>query len=506
MARRSSTSSTPGTRPPVSADRVLVIDAGTSALRALIVGVDGAVSPVAAEPWRTVVPDDAAPFGREFVPAAVAAALARLLDAAAPHRDHIAGIAFTGQREGLAFVAEDGAAIFAAPNVDARASAEGIAIDTARAADVYATTGHLPSLMQAPAKLAWLRAHRPHDAARVRYVLPLADWLANLLTGAPAISRSLAAENGLLDVTTCAVAAPLLASLGFAPALVPPILDDGALAGAVASGPFAGVPVALCGADTQCALVGMGAIDAGAAGVPAGWSAPVQCVTAAPIFDAQRRTWTGTHVASNRWILESNAGETGRVWQWACALLRVAPEEASRLAAAAPPGAHDAMAVIGARSMRAGEMNAGMGALTFPLPLVMSAPERGDVLRSVLEATAYAIRANLEQIEEIARTRIGTLRLGGGMSRAAVFAQIVADVVDRPVEVAASAETSALGAAALASAALGLHASLDAAVATMTGGRRALTPDLAVSAAYEDYYARWCALSDEAARLATEIG
>jgi sugar (pentulose or hexulose) kinase len=156
--------------------------------------------------------------------------------------------------------------------------------------------------------------------------------------------------------------------------------------------------------------------------------------------------------------------------------------------------------------MRAGEMNAGIGALTFPLPLVMSAPEPGDILRSVLEATAYAIRANLEQIEEITGSHVAPLRLGGGMSRAPVFARIVADVLDRPIEVASSPETSALGAAALASAALRLHPSLEAAAAAMTGGRRTLTPVLAVSAAYEDCYARWCALSDEAARLATEIG
>jgi autoinducer 2 (AI-2) kinase len=490
----------------VPADSVLVVDAGTSALRALLVRADGAITPVAAEPWRTVIPDDAAPFGREFVPAEVAAALARLLDAAVPHRARIAGIAFTGQREGLAFTTEDGAALFAAPNVDARASAEGIAIDASRAADVYATTGHLPSLMLAPAKLSWLRAHRPHDAARVRHVLPLADWLAALLTLTPAVSRSLAAENGLLDAATGAVAAALLASLNFDIALVPPVLADGAVAGVVASGPFAGLPVALCGGDTQCAVAGMGALDPGDAAVPAGWSAPVQYVTAAPLFDPQRRTWTSLHVAPNRWILESNAGETGRVWQWACSLLRVSPDEASRLAAPVPPGARDTMAVIGARAMRAGEMNAGIGVLAFPLPLVMSAPEPGDVLRSVLEATAYAIRANLEQIEEIAGARVSALRVGGGMSRAPVFNQIVADVLDRPIEVAASPETSALGAAALASAALGLHASLDAAVAAMTGGRHALTPALAVSAAYEDCYARWCALSDEAARLATEMG
>ena len=488
------------------ADTVLVIDAGTSALRAVAVRSDGEVRVIAREPWRTFIPDDAAPFGREFDPGDIAASLDRVLAAAAPERARIAGIACTGQREGIAFVDEAGAALFASPNVDARASAEGIATDVAHGTEVYATTGHLPSLMQAPAKLAWLRAHRPEIAARVHHVLPLVDWIAMTLTGRAAISRSLAAENGLLDITSGWVAATLLEWLGLPASCVPPVAGDGAIAGHVRASAFAGVPVVLAGADTQCALLGMGAAEPGAVGVPAGWSAPLQMVTAAPVFDSERRTWTSVHVAPERWILESNAGECGRAWEWICSIMRVGHDEALALAAAAPRGVHDAMAVLGARTMRAHEMAAGVGALTLPLPLVMSAPDRGDLLRSMLEATAYALRANLEQLESVSGTRVERLHVGGGMSRSQLFTQIVADVVDRPVEVARSAETSAVGAAALASVTLGLHASLDEAIRGMAGGRRIAHPVLAASAEYEDLYARWCALSDEMARIGPEIG
>src|SRR4029079_4093210 len=134
----------------------------------------------------------------------------RLYSAASPHRDRVAAMAVTGQREGVAFTDEGGEAILVSPNVDARASAQGMAIDAARGNEVYQTTGHLPSLMQIPAKLQWLRAERPQDAERVRYVLPFVDWLATLLTGTPAMSRSLAAENGVLDVTSGAVAQSLM--------------------------------------------------------------------------------------------------------------------------------------------------------------------------------------------------------------------------------------------------------------------------------------------------------
>jgi autoinducer 2 (AI-2) kinase len=490
----------------VPADTVLVIDAGTSALRAVAVRSDGDVRVIAREPWRMFIPDDAAPFGREFDPRVVVAALDRVVAAAVPQRGRIAGIAVTGQREGIAFVDDAGSALFASPNVDARASAEGIATDGVHGAEVYATTGHLPSLMQAPAKLAWLRAQRPEIAARVRHVLPLADWIAMALTGRAAISRSLAGENGLLDIASGLVAAPLLERLGLPPSHVPAVAADGSIAGAVRAGAFAGVPVVLAGADTQCALIGMGVIAPGAVGVAAGWSAPLQMVTAAPVFDSERRTWTSVHVASERWILESNAGDCGRAWEWICSIMGVGHDEAIALAAGAPRGARDAMAVLGARAMRAFEMTAGVGALTLPLPLAMSAPERGDLLRSVLGATAYALRANLEQLESVSGSQVDRLHMGGGMSRSGLFTQIVADVIDRPVEVAHAPETSAVGAAALASVALGLHPSLDEAVSRMAGGRRIAHPVLAASAEYEDLYARWCALSDEMARIGAEIG
>ncbi len=483
------------------ADTVLVIDAGTSALRALAVRCDGAVTAVATEPWPMFVPDDAAPFGREFDTAAVQRALDRLLAAAAPMRASFAAVAFTGQREGIAFVDARGDALFASPNIDARASAEGMAIDATHAGEVYAVTGHLPSLMQAPAKLAWLRAHRPDVAARVAHVLPLVDWLAMLLVGSPAVSRSLAAENGLLDVTAGVVPAELLARLGLPASVVPPVLPDGAICGQTARGDLAGLPVVLAGADTQCALVGMGAVEPGSAAVAAGWSAPLQLVTERPVLDREKRTWTGVHVVPGRWILESNAGETGRAWDWLCGMMGIPAAEAEILASAAPVGSGDAMAVLGARVMRASAMNAGVGGITVPLPLVMSAPDRGQVLRSALEATAYAVRSNLEQLELVSGSAIRSLAIGGGMSRSEVFARIVADVIDRPVEVASAPETSALGAAVMASATVGLHASLGAAVTAMTGGRRLVRPDVRASARYEDCYARWCAMCDDFERM-----
>jgi len=484
----------------MTADTVLVIDAGTSVMRAVRVRADGETAVVAREPWPAFTPQDAAPFGRELDAAAVESALGRLFTAAGPERDGLAAVAFTGQREGLVFLDGDGDAVCAGPNIDARASAEGMMIDAVHAAEVYATTGHLPSLMLAPAKLAWMRTSRADAAARIERVMPLVDWLASSVAECCKMSRSLAAENGLLDIRHGAAADGLLRALGM-DAAVPEVIADGTISGEVHRGALAGLPVVLCGADTQCAILGAGAAEDGEAAVVAGWSAPLQLVTAKPVFDERRRTWTGVHVVPGRWLVESNAGDAGRAWDWLCGIMGMRADEADALATAATPGARDAMAVLGPRAMNAAAMTAGVGALTVPLPLVMTAPDRGELLRATLEAIAYAIRANLEQVEEVWGGGLARLGLGGGMSRSPLFVQILTDVIDRPVEVSFSRETSALGAAALAAPALGLHASLAEALDAMAGGRRTATPDAATSVAYEDYYERWCALCDALQRL-----
>jgi sugar (pentulose or hexulose) kinase len=478
----------------VSADSILVLDAGTSGLRAVLVR-EGEARTIAREPWRIFTPADGSAFSRELDATEVAASLQRLTDAARDNRDGIAGIAVTGQREGAAFLDAAGAAVCLSPNVDGRAAMEGMTIDARHGGRVYAVTGHLPTLMQAPAKLAWLREHRPDATTGIARVMPLADWLASLITNEQAMSRTLASEIGLVDITNGAVAAPLLDALDLSPSLLPLLVPDGTVVGNASADGLDGLPVALCGADTQCALAAMGVVAAGSAGVVAGWSTPVQVAAQAPVMDAERRIWTGLHVADRRWVLESNAGDCGRAWAWLCETLALDPPAANALAAASPPGSHDALAVVGPPEMRASTMNVLTGGLLFPTPLAISAPGRGDLLRATLESAAYGIRSNLAQIEAIAGARATRIAVGGGMSASPLFTRILADVLARPIHVAASPETSALGAAAVASPAFGLHATIDDAIDEACRCMTVLEPNIRTSAIYDDCYARWRAVA-----------
>jgi sugar (pentulose or hexulose) kinase len=472
----------------VSPDTVVVIDAGTSSLRAVAVTRDGNVSLIAAEPWPMFVPGDAGPYGRELRFHDTRRALRRLIERAGALGDRVAAIATCGQREGVVFCDAAGAALLISPNIDARAAAEGMTIDAAHGVEIYRMYGRLPSLIMAPAKMRWLRSNRPRDAERVRWVLPLADWLGAELCGERIVSRSLGPEIGVADVRSGEPAGELVG-------LLPPLSSAG-MVGTTRTETLTGTPVTAVGADTQAALLGLDAVEPGACGVIAGWSAPVQLVTDRPSQDDAMRVWIGRHVLESRWVVESNAADTGRAWQWACDLLQVTPATADACAARAPGGANDTLSILGPRAMNAAAMNAGVGAIALPLPIVMAPPTRSDVLRAVLEGIACSIRANVEQTERTVGAGIERIAVGGGMSASPVFTQMLADVLGRPLAVARTPHTAALGAAALAFADLHLRDALNEPPAQITAPLTRVEPDQTASAVYEDIYGRWCEAAD----------
>ena len=77
---------------------------------------------------------------------------------------------------------------------------------------------------------------------------------------------------------------------------------------------------------------------------------------------------------------------------------------------------------------------------------------RAHIVRAALEATAYQVRDVVEAIDAAGRRRgpAHTMRADGGQTENRFLMQFQADILDRPVEVSAIAETTALGAAFLA--------------------------------------------------------
>lgn len=487
---------------------VIGIDAGSTGVRSLVVSVSGHPAASAQRSWNTSsLPG--APFGSTFDPERywnlTLESLTEAVAVAGVRPDRILGVAVTSQRLAIVAVDRRGRPLMASPNVDARAVSQGFALEARAGARIYDTTGHYPALVLAPAKLQWLRHREPERFAKLAHVLPLASYLSFRLTGDVAAERGHLADCGLLDVRSRAAPEDLLRESGLDPSMVPHPVEPGASVGrlrrAVAQecGLRPGTPVFAAAPDTQAALLGCGALDPGEAAVVAGWSAPAQVVTGEPRFDADRRTWTTVHPLPSRWIVESNATDAGRVWAWAVRLLVGSTERAMRRAFAeastAPPGAGDLTALLGPTVMGQAAMSRRLGGLVMPVPITLGEPTRATVLRAVLESVLFAIRGNVEQAAVVAGVRCDRLALAGGLSHAPLFAQTLADVLDRPVDVALTADAAALGAAICAAVGAGAFPSFTAA-RPMMAARHPVTPRPGASAAYADHYRRWFDLNN----------
>jgi len=109
---------------------------------------------------------------------------------------------------------------------------------------------------------------------------------------------------------------------------------------------------------------------------------------------------------------------------------------------------------------------------------------KAHAYRSLLEGIAQEVRLQLDGLEAATGVRVQSLRAMGGGIRSQLFSQILADVLERPLELCAEPEISALGAAVVAMVGLGCYPDLPAAAAAMTRIGDTVHPDPSAAATY----------------------
>jgi autoinducer 2 (AI-2) kinase len=489
-------------------DTVVTLDAGTGSGRAVAYDLRGRPLAAAQEPFHyRSFSDPAMPFLRGFDldPDAfwgVLARSAREVMAQLPANARVRGVIATSQREGCVFLDHGGEVLYAGPNVDARAVAEGLEVQERIGSErLHAITGHAPPYIFPVARYLWFRKH--HDASRIRALLMLNDWITFLLCGERLVEHSNAGESMLYDVSRRDWSTELLAALDVPAGILPPLRPAGARAGAVtaaaagATGIPSGTPVFVGGADTESALLGSGVHESGQTGAVLGTTSPVQMVTERPIIDAQAKLWTSCHVVPDRWVLESNAGDTGGAYRWLLELVYGASDAAAHAAAeaamaAAEPAARQVVCHLGPVIFDLGDLSPFKPAgLLFRYPLLhVDRPGRGEILRAYIDSVAFAIRGNCEQLEAASGRRIPLLAVSGGMTQSPTVARALADTLAIPVAVASVPESASLGSAILAAVGMGAYATLGDAVGTMTRVDR-VEPEPERIADYAERYRKW---------------
>jgi xylulokinase len=160
----------------------------------------------------------------------------------------------------------------------------------------------------------------------------------------------------------------------------------------------------------------------------------------------------------------------------------------TREAAELRPGSEGLLFLPCMQGAMAPEWNGAARAVFYGLTL---AHTRAHMTRALLEGSAYALRDILEAMRA-AGLDVCRLTMVGGGAKGALWRQIKSDVTHLPVRVPTSVETTATGAAILASVASGVFGTVADAVSALVAYEPEETvPDPERSAAYDEAYERY---------------
>jgi xylulokinase len=115
---------------------------------------------------------------------------------------------------------------------------------------------------------------------------------------------------------------------------------------------------------------------------------------------------------------------------------------------------------------------------------------RGHVVRAILEGIAFSLKDTFTLFEEMG-VPITQIRLGGGGARSALWRQIQADVYGQEVEIVATEEGAAYGAAILAGVGAGQWTSVDAACNEIVQTEKRIAPQPEISQLLQERYAAY---------------
>jgi glycerol kinase len=440
--------------------QVLVVDVGTSSVRAAVVRDDRSF---AADLSQELLPDSPADGLVQFGAHRMAEVCLQLATAALDVAGAVDAVGVSNQR-GSTIVWDRVTGEPVGPGLgwqDLRTVGECLAL---RAQGVRVGPN------QSATKAQWLLAHLD-DERRARDLCfgTVDSWVAWTLSGGAihVTDATNAAVTGLVERSDHTVwDAHALDVCGIPREVMPEIVDSSAVVGTATA--LAGAPpiAALIG-DQQASLVGQGCVLAGDAKITFGTGGMLDLVLGdePASFDARGKAGTFPIVAWRRagnytWGIEAIMLAAGTNVQWLrddLGLISTSAESHEVAAARDDTGGVvyvPALLGLGTPQWDYGARGAFFG--------ITRGTGRAEMVRAVLEGIAHSGADLVEAAESDAGISIAVLRVDGGMTENPTFVQALADAAQRPVEISPVREATTLGAALMAGLAVGHHADVEA--------------------------------------------
>jgi glycerol kinase len=438
---------------------ILVLDLGTTSMRAAIVDDELAVVDVEA---RRMPPETPFPGLVEFDAAAMAAAAIEAATVVVERTDEPPrAVGITNQR--------------ASTVVWDRATGEpigpGIGWQDLRTVLDCITAKSEHGLTLAPnqsaTKLAWLLNNVPGARERDLCFGTVDCWLAwTLSRGTVHVTdHTNATLTGLTAGDHTSWSEEIASLFDIARSMLPTVVSSSGVVGEAVALP-ASPPIAALIGDQQGSLVGQGCVRPGLAKITFGTGGMLDVCTGPAVPASALRSANGTFpiVAWSAdgkltWGAEAIMLSAGTNIDWLCDDLGLIESPAASEAVAMSVAGTDGVIYVPAL-LGLGTPRWDFGARGTLLG-VTRGTTAAHVVRAVLDGVAQRGTDLVDATETDTGLTIGSLRVDGGMSGNPVFVQALADLARRPVEVAPVADATMLGAAFLAGLAVGVWGDID---------------------------------------------
>jgi xylulokinase len=476
---KSDTSASEGKGRSLATETLIGIDIGTTAIKAILVDLDGNILQSFARSYPTARP---CPGHVEQNPSDWMNGVLAALDAFLKGKggDHVLGKGLTSQVNTHVFVDAGGTPLLPAMVwQDGRCGDDAARLD-ARIGLEQRTAwfgGPMPiDASHALSRIAYVGRVNPRVFAETRHVLLPKDYCALQLTG-EAASDPISAV-GLVDAKFAYIA-DLIAMVPGAREKLPPLRDFTYAVGKVRSSlPFAGVPVFIGTMDAWAVMFGIGVIRNGDAMYLSGTS------EVPGILSARRVPTAGVIVFPSYKGITLHVAPTqsgGASLAWASALLGRSAEEISALVDASPRSTTVPLFLPHLQGERAPLWDIKSRGVFARLE---TATGPGEVGRSVMEGVAFSARLAFEAVETSADLVVDCLNLGGGGARSDVWCQIRADALGKALRRVRILDAGVVGAAAMAGLGSGAMPTLEATIGRMVSFERTFEPNRGAG----DYY------------------
>jgi autoinducer 2 (AI-2) kinase len=388
--------------------------------------------------------------------------LAELVQKTDLNRREILGISSCAQRIACVFLDKKDNVIYAGPNSDVRGIDSAYLIDDKYSEEeIFAITGHSPSLLFCLARLLWYKEEREDLYNKIAKVLMLDDWIAYKLTGVFCSDVTSAGESQFLDIERREWSDEVFEAFDIDPDLFPDLVDCGATIGDVKHNILkdlkitqSNLPFIKTGGDTQASLVGMGAINKCDIGITLGTTAPVQLVMDRPYFDPECNYWSLCHSIKGRWLVEAHSGNTGTAYDWFkhnfLELLSDTPDQLlDDYLRQTKPAHSNVYSFLGPEHMNIkNQTSIKRGVFVFPPPMMITEdlPQIKDFARSLIENITFGLYENYVKVKEIVNNP-PVVYCAGGMTNSEEFCQIMAHVLNSELKSPYIKDSAFVGAA-----------------------------------------------------------